>query len=482
MQQGLLSGFNPSDALMPPAQQGYRGLLSRLEQRDKVGAGINPYQATAFGSAFLPSAGISDVLGFAPDPNVVGGTLPSFTQNMDQGNYIDAGLQTLGASGDVMLASAPFAPFLLAPAVGAKLISQFGKSVRGASKVSDKVKPLTKDEIDPLGYGKTKGLLTRPLDETNIGYSKDIDLAPEKKLNIQDLQGSILYPLMGDQSATGLLINSIDDIAFKTPVKLEGGAKFMRGGSNQAEDTVWASDKGVISRINREVKELSKKSDKPINMIYTAMGKHGVDFSTFPSGVLAEQIPTAKILKKDKKSFDSLMKKQILVKKKGKDTEEHPAVKDWVGVDSPKLREFLDKAKPSIRKKFVKIMDQAQFQRAGFPSVGKARYAVTDDALKAKGSGDTGLVIARPNLEKNPTNNPLVPHGTYPSQMYGDYIGGLDNTVPRSLLFRDYFNLPEVLNLKNSAKQDYGFTRVIPTQEVDQQLVDTIMNYSLLNK
>ena len=37
MQQGLLSGFNPSDALMPPAQQGYRGLLSRLEERDKVG-------------------------------------------------------------------------------------------------------------------------------------------------------------------------------------------------------------------------------------------------------------------------------------------------------------------------------------------------------------------------------------------------------------------------------------------------------------
>ena len=136
MQQGLLSGYNPSDALMPPAQQGYRGLLSRLEQRDKGGAGISPYQVSAFGSAFLPSAGISDVLGFAPDPNKVGGTLPSFTQNMDQGNYIDAGLQTLGASGDVMLASAPFAPFLLAPAVGAKLISQFGKGVRGASKVA----------------------------------------------------------------------------------------------------------------------------------------------------------------------------------------------------------------------------------------------------------------------------------------------------------------------------------------------------------
>lgn len=448
MQQGLLSGFNPSDALPAPR---YTGMLLPIE-RDMYGNKGNFEMAVP---QFLQDA-YSGINKFG---QVFRGELsPQEIQQL----AFDTSLNVAGGG-----------------LLGSKILKN---AVPEGALGMNIMRPLTKDQIDPLGYGKTKGLLTRPLDETNIGYSKDIDLAPEKKLNIQDLQGSVLYPLMGDQSATGLLINSIDDIAFKTPVKLEGGAKFMRGGSNQAEDTVWASDKGVISRINREVKELSKKSDKPINMIYTAMGKHGVDFSTFPSGVLAEQIPTAKILKKDKKSFDSLMKKQILVKKKGKDTEEHPAVKDWVGVDSPKLREFLDKAKPSIRKKFVKIMDQAQFQRAGFPSVGKARYAVTDDALKAKGSGDTGLVIARPNLEKNPTNNPLVPHSTYPSQMYGDYIGGLDNTVPRSLLFRDYFNLPEVLNLKNSAKQDYGFTRVIPTQEVDQQLVDTIMNYSLLNK
>lgn len=467
MQQGLLSGFNPSDAYSQNLRQPVQGKM-RL-------GNLTSY--------FMPIS--RNVLPYEDSPR-----LGARDYNLDYPQVLKDTYSGLNKFGQAFRGE-------LTPQQIQQLAFDTSMNVAGGGLLGSKIlknampegalgmnimRPLTKDQIDPLGYGKTKGLLTRPLDETNIGYSKDIDLAPEKKLNIQDLQGSVLYPLMGDQSATGLLINSIDDIAFKTPVKLEGGAKFMRGASNQAEDTVWASDKGVISRINREVKELSKKSDKPINMIYTAMGKHGVDFSTFPSGVLAEQIPTAKILKKDKKSFDGLMKKQILVKKKGKDTEEHPAVKDWVGIDSPKLREFLDKAKPSIRKKFVKIMDQAQFQRAGFPSVGKARYAVTDDALKAKGSGDTGLVIARPNLEKNPTNNPLVPHGTYPSQMYGDYIGGLDNTVPRSLLFRDYFNLPEVLNLKNSAKQDYGFTRVIPTQEVDQQLVDTIMNYSLLKR
>lgn len=165
-----------------------------------------------------------------------------------------------------------------------------------------------------------------------------------------------------------------------------------------------------------------------------------------------------------------------------KKREKYPSVKDWVGIDSPKLREYLDNAPASVRKKFVKIMDTAPFQQAGFPNVGKARYAVTDEALKGKTAGDTGLVVARPNLEKTPTSNPIVPHSTYGTQMFGEYIGGLDNTVPRNVLFRDYFNLPQVKKFNNPAMQDYGFTRVLPTQEVDQELVDTIMNYSLLNR
>jgi len=448
MQQGLLSAFNPSDALPAPR---YTGMLLPIE-RDMYGnkgnfelavpqflqdaySGINK-----FGQVFRGELSPQEIqkLAFDTSMNVTGGSL-----------------------------------------LGSRLLPN---AVPEGALGMNIMKPLTKDQIDPLGYGRAKGLLTRPLDETDIGYAKDIDLAPEKKINIQDLQGSILYPLMGDQSATGLLINSIDDVAFKNPVKLEGGAKFMRGASNQAEGSVWASDKGIISRLDKKVKSLSEETGKPVSMIYTAMGKEGVDFSTFPSGVLAEQIPTAKILKKDKKAFDRLMKKRVMEGVGSRKREKYPAVKDWVGVDSPKLREYLDNAPPSVRKKFVKIMDTAPFQQAGFPNVGKARFAVTDEALKGKKAGDTGLVIARPNLEKSPTSTPIVPHSTYGTQMFGDYIGGLDNTVPRSLLFRDYFNDPKVKSLNNPAMQDYGFTRVLPTQEVDQQLVDTIMNYSLLNR
>jgi len=100
--------------------------LSRLEERDRAdsqGEGIAPYAAMAFGANMLPSAGISDVLGLAPDPFKVGGTMPSFSENIERGNYLDAGLQTLGASGDVMLAASPFFPALMVPASVLKGIS-----------------------------------------------------------------------------------------------------------------------------------------------------------------------------------------------------------------------------------------------------------------------------------------------------------------------------------------------------------------------
>ena len=127
--------FQPSDAMAAPTRQGFSNLLSKMEQRDKQGTDVFP--ALAMGSGFVPSAGISDVLGFAPDPFNKGQTLPSFSENIDKGRYLDAGLQTVGAGGDLMLAASPFAPFLLAPAVGMKLTSQLGKTLRGGSKATE---------------------------------------------------------------------------------------------------------------------------------------------------------------------------------------------------------------------------------------------------------------------------------------------------------------------------------------------------------
>jgi hypothetical protein len=131
--------FQPSDAMAAPQSQGFRNLMSRMETRDKQGTGANLYAGGAIASGFTPGAGVSDVLGYAPDPFNPGQTLPSFSENIDQGRYLDAGLQTVGAGGDVMLAASPFMPLLLAPAAAMKMTSQIGKALRGGSKATKTV-------------------------------------------------------------------------------------------------------------------------------------------------------------------------------------------------------------------------------------------------------------------------------------------------------------------------------------------------------
>ena len=71
------------------------------------------YGTAATGTLFAPGAGVADVFGFAPDPFNRGEFLPSFGQNITQGNYLDAGLQTLGVAGDVALAVAPIINFFI---------------------------------------------------------------------------------------------------------------------------------------------------------------------------------------------------------------------------------------------------------------------------------------------------------------------------------------------------------------------------------
>ena len=68
------------------------------------------YQASATGSLFLPGAGIADYFGKAPDPANPGQLLPGFSDNVQQGKYIDAVMQTGGAAGDVAMAAGALFP------------------------------------------------------------------------------------------------------------------------------------------------------------------------------------------------------------------------------------------------------------------------------------------------------------------------------------------------------------------------------------
>jgi hypothetical protein len=328
----------------------------------------------------------------------------------------------------------------------------------------------TKAELDPLGYGKVKS--PKKVSESVAITEEATKLAPKKEITIEDLQGSLLFPLMGDQSATGLLLKGLDEVQFERPVSLEGGPGFMRGEAAQKESAVWASGKGVISDIKNRVQRASEETGLPVNMIYVAMGKDAIDFATFPAEALAEQIPFSKITSKAAKDFDSEMKK---------------VDKSWPGVMSENIRDYLTSASSDIRKKFVRTMDKAPAQNAGFPSVGLTRAAVTDAELKDALPGESGFTIGKMNLDSPVIQDPSVPHSTYPAQLAGHYIGGLLTPVPKEMVFRDFYRplegaRTESGKLQSPSMKDYTFRLNLPTQLVDQELVDTIMKYSLLGK
>ena len=110
--------FSDSPFFSVPKGQSKR--ISDFAQFGKPALGsITPYQVGATGSLFAPGAGIADVFGYAPDPMQSGQMLPSFGENIGQGKYLDAGLQTLGVAGDVMMAGGAFVPPLVG--VGAAL-------------------------------------------------------------------------------------------------------------------------------------------------------------------------------------------------------------------------------------------------------------------------------------------------------------------------------------------------------------------------
>lgn len=120
------------DGLLSPDDMMLQGNQGLLDSRTRGALGAGAYATGTTGVMMLPSSGISDVLGYAPDPFNRGQTLPSFGQNISEGNYIDAFMQGVGLLGDAAYATAPFTGGLTLPLAtglkGARVASIAGKT------------------------------------------------------------------------------------------------------------------------------------------------------------------------------------------------------------------------------------------------------------------------------------------------------------------------------------------------------------------
>jgi hypothetical protein len=123
-------------------------------------------QLGLLGLGFAPGAGFSDYAGTFPSAQ--GGVEPSFQQNVQQGNYLTAGLQGLGALGDAATLSAaalgPFAPLAAGVGMTAKVPRAVQKGVQGLIDVVTPAPASVMPKVDELGFYSAieKALLDNP--------------------------------------------------------------------------------------------------------------------------------------------------------------------------------------------------------------------------------------------------------------------------------------------------------------------------------
>ena len=348
----------------------------------------------------------------------------------------------------------------------------------GMSGGNIRLKPPTKEELDPYGFQKTK--MDIPLSDVDVDFTPDPNLSPKKKLDLESLEGKVAVPLMGDRSSVGTVKGLLGN-TFENPVDVGGGIDFMRSGANQLDDAIWASKKGIISRIDNNAAKLQEANNgADIVGISLGMSPDAVDFADFTSEVMAEMVKFAPIKKSDVIQYDQYMKAYD---------------PNWVGLESPDLRPYLKMVKPDIRKAFIRGMDNRAMQDAGFPSPAMIRKSVTDPNQVNMGSGMAGLSVGKINPKSGLLYNNAkdfkkgsniqglaqVPHSTYDTQIKGEYLGGVETPVYQGEVFKDLWDSMSGKTTKagkplNNAHKTHALKTKMSGQLLTEEILQNIMN------
>jgi hypothetical protein len=339
---------------------------------------------------------------------------------------------------------------------GDKLAALFqGASIAlpGAGKLAMALAPAAKvaRRVAAPQHPISKLRLDRPISEMTRDVTSVGEMKPRVIPEPAELMGSTMISGMGDRTATNEILHGYNGTKLAHDTQLEGGPDFAR-----ANPTVWAS---AASR-TKQIQDKANEVEDPI-LAYVTMGNRAGDFSHHISDALVGALPSAKISRANMASLNEILA---------------GAVKGFPGLQSPDLRQFL-LSNPGARTKFAKRLDMADARKLGAPDVGHARFATTVPDLIDTPNLMTGYTLSRLTPGASIIKKPDMPHTTYPTQIAGDYLGGLEYQLPPKIAFRDFYNAQKPETLANGAKLGRSIELGIPTQKVDQQWVDEASAY-----
>ena len=369
--------------------------------------------------------------------------LSSARSNFGRGNYVEGSLDAL-----VGLLGA-------APLVGGMV----SKPVKAARRLLFDA-PYSNYKIDPD--------LPARLDELTTVRQTENYVEP-KVISPEELsREGYLLNLVGDRTNVGE-ITRLGGKELDTPIKLDGGRGYMRGEGTGA----WASDESVIKKLANKTK---KAEGAPVVGTYVAMSGKGSDFANMTREVAMRDFDPSNLLKKDIEDFDEKFRSAKAYKE---------LTEDFPGLGSEKLDEWLDKS-GTRRAALFDFMDKTEWRDKGFPNITEARYIIQDPDLRNLPAGNEqfggqSLALINPEIRTEPTAGLLMPHGTYNTDLAGDYIGGFEMPVPRNLLFPDFYKTRRELGA-GIPYDNKSFQSQPILQKTDDEWLDGVMRFLEANR
>ena len=256
---------------------------------------------------------------------------------------------------------------------------------------------------------------------------EETDLGPRTIIEPEDMMGRILVPNRGDPSNVGILRMVGGQDVGEIPV--QGGYKFSQ--QNVDQGLGWASNLGVARGAhNRLIKMADEAKQEPL-AVYNRMEADSTNFSTPPAESLMTQVRQLPLAKKDKAAFDAELRKS------------YP---QWVGLDDPMAMDqlmgtgdFAGQGLGKMRTAFATIMGKAAYRDKGFPIYRETIEAVNSPELAGTKYGASGISMYSPRLDESV--RAIDSHKSYDTGMPGDYVGGLEQSVPFNVMFPDAYNM-----------------------------------------
>tara|TARA_Y100000310_G_C20704273_1_gene833444 strand:- start:12778 stop:16038 length:3261 start_codon:yes stop_codon:yes gene_type:complete len=285
------------------------------------------------------------------------------------------------------------------------------------------------------------------------------EYVPRKPITPEEIAAKTEYITQhyGDRMDVGDL-HAVAGQEFSNAKQLQGGHGYHRGTGTGA----WASDQSPISA---QANTIRSAEGKPVAGAYVPMSGEATDFTKTQLDIVMHGFDPKALTKKDIKAFDVAVRKQD---------------KSFPGLTSEKFDAWAAGA-GTKRYTLMKEMARGRWREKGFPDVAKARHAVTDpELLNLPGGneayGGQSFALMDPAGKTTPTAAMKMPHSTYQVDIAGQYMGGLHEPLPRSLMFPDWYTARREAGLPVSA-DNYSFMKNSLRQPTNQKWLDDIMFY-----